>query len=96
MPASTSASRSAGPGGRTSTSASPGRADRWTACAAYRSSGDEVTTLDLTDRFCDTSRCPAVIGGVLVYSERSHMTATYATSLSPFLADRLARVLDGV
>ncbi len=63
--------------------------------AARQMGGDEVTTLDLTDRFCDTSRCPAVIGGVMVYSERSHMTATYAKSLSPFLADRLARLLDG-
>jgi len=43
------------------------------------------TYLDLTDSFCTGDRCPAVIGGVLVYRDRGHMTATYARSLADAL-----------
>lgn len=37
--------------------------------------------------------CPAVIGGVLVYRDRHHMTATYARSLAPILEQKLKELL---
>ncbi len=42
---------------------------------------DGASMIDLTDRICLKERCPAVIGGVLVYRQGSHITATYARTL---------------
>ncbi|MGB3827682.1 MAG: SGNH hydrolase domain-containing protein, partial [Ornithinimicrobium sp.] len=42
-----------------------------------------ASIIDLTDRICVEERCPAVIGGVLVYRQGSHITATYARTLAP-------------
>ncbi|MFM9023507.1 MAG: acyltransferase family protein [Solirubrobacterales bacterium] len=47
--------------------------------------------IDLTDNFCDKDRCFAVIGGVLVLKDRSHMTATWNASLAPVLDRELKR-----
>jgi peptidoglycan/LPS O-acetylase OafA/YrhL len=47
--------------------------------------------IDLTDSFCDRDRCFAVIGGVLVLKDRSHMTATWNASLAPTLDRELKR-----
>nr|WP_281371470.1 acyltransferase family protein [Petropleomorpha daqingensis] len=44
-----------------------------------------VQVLDLTDSFCDPRLCHAVIGGVVVYWDGSHITKTFSTSLAPFL-----------
>ncbi|MBA1158245.1 acyltransferase family protein [Microvirga mediterraneensis] len=38
--------------------------------------------LDLTKYLCDSERCPTVIGGILVYRDRHHLTATFARTLS--------------
>lgn len=45
--------------------------------------------VDLTDWICPGSSCPAVIGGVIVFRDDSHMTATYSRSLSTQLAKSL-------
>ncbi|WDF33525.1 acyltransferase family protein [Arthrobacter agilis] len=46
--------------------------------------------IDMTDLFCDiNSRCPAVVGDVMVYRDSNHMTATYARSLADELSGRL-------
>ncbi|WP_368498780.1 SGNH hydrolase domain-containing protein [Herbiconiux sp. A18JL235] len=45
--------------------------------------------LDLTDLYCDDDGCPMVIGNVIVYRDRHHITGTYAATASPFIADRL-------
>ena len=37
--------------------------------------------------------CAAVVGGVIVYSDSSHLTATYARTLAPVLRPSLDRVL---
>jgi len=44
-----------------------------------------VSTVDLTDRICPDETCQGVVGGVIVYFDASHLTATYATTLAPFL-----------
>jgi len=51
-----------------------------------------VSVADLTDLFCGT-RCPSVIGNVLVYEDFSHITATYSRTLAPALEPYLNRSL---
>lgn len=49
--------------------------------------------IDLTDLYCTVAVCPAVIGGVLVHRDRTHLTNTFATTLTPYLGDAIARGL---
>jgi peptidoglycan/LPS O-acetylase OafA/YrhL len=44
-----------------------------------------ISTLDVTPYFCTATVCPAVIGSVVTYFDASHMTATYARSVAPFI-----------
>jgi peptidoglycan/LPS O-acetylase OafA/YrhL len=65
--------------------------DRWVPrdplyAAARELRRPEMSTVDLTDRICTASRCSAVVGGVLVYFDGSHLTATYSRTLAPYLA----------
>lgn len=48
-----------------------------------------VTLLDFTEYFCPDEYCAPVIGNVIVYHDNSHLTATYARTLAPFLAEAL-------
>ncbi len=47
---------------------------------------DRVSLLDLSDHFCSDGVCHAVVGGVVVYSDSSHLTNTYAGTLAPYIA----------
>ncbi|WP_181431058.1 acyltransferase family protein [Curtobacterium sp. MCBD17_021] len=58
--------------------------------------GDRAAFVDLTDRYCSASTCPAVIGGVVVHRDPTHVTATFATTLAPYLGDALADALGEV
>jgi hypothetical protein len=49
-----------------------------------------ATLVDMENSFCTDRLCPAVIGGVLVYRDGDHMTATYSRSL----ASALGRAID--
>jgi SGNH domain (fused to AT3 domains) len=44
-----------------------------------------ITTVDLSNHMCTATECPPVIGGVCVYRDHSHMTATWIRSLQTFL-----------
>lgn len=48
-----------------------------------------VTLIDMTDGFCTDGTCPAVVGGVMVYRDDDHMSATYSRTLAPSLHERL-------
>jgi peptidoglycan/LPS O-acetylase OafA/YrhL len=48
-----------------------------------------VRFIDTIDMFCGNVNCPAVIGDVLVYRDKSHITDTYAGVLTPFLEQRM-------
>lgn len=52
-----------------------------------------ISPVDLTDRICRSERCDAVVGGVLVYFDASHLTATYARTLAPYLAPSVEAAL---
>ncbi|HEY9307270.1 MAG TPA: acyltransferase family protein [Microbacterium sp.] len=49
-----------------------------------------VALPDLTDQFCTSSSCGPIVGNVLIYRDRDHMTATYARTLAPALRAALA------
>ena len=48
-----------------------------------------VHLVDLNDAICPADRCAPVIGGMLVYRDAEHLTASYAASLSPRLRAEL-------
>jgi peptidoglycan/LPS O-acetylase OafA/YrhL len=52
-----------------------------------------VTTLDLADHICRPTVCPAVIGGVPVYFDNSHLSATFTRTLVPYIAPALERAV---
>src|SRR5690606_24315202 len=49
-------------------------------------SEQSVSTIDLTPYFCDDDKCHSMIGGVLVYFDAHHLTATYSISMAPLIA----------
>jgi len=56
------------------------------ALAAAAEGSGKVAVLDVTDLLCDQESCHAVIGGVIVYFDHGHMTATFSRSLAPTVA----------
>lgn len=44
-----------------------------------------ISAIDTTPFFCTDTVCPAVIGTVVTYFDASHMTATYARTVAPFI-----------
>ena len=59
-----------------------------TGAAIARSSGADF--VDVESWFCYRSRCPSVVGSMITYVDRGHVTRTYAK----FLATDLAKELD--
>ena len=66
-----------------------GSTDPNTALQLAATSTKGVTFVDMNDAICPTPRCAAVIGGVLIYRDTNHMTATYSTTLGGHLNSRL-------
>lgn len=62
--------------------------DRHAAMAPALAAGN-VPTIDPAPLFCTDSRCPAIVGNVLVYRNESHMTVPYSQWLAPALAPTL-------
>jgi peptidoglycan/LPS O-acetylase OafA/YrhL len=52
-----------------------------------------IKTLDLTDRICPGTVCQGVVGGVIAYFDASHLTATYNSTLAPYLRPALTASL---
>lgn len=48
-----------------------------------------VTRVSLRDQFCDQKLCYPVIGSVIVFRDRSHVTAEYARALVPYISRQL-------
>jgi peptidoglycan/LPS O-acetylase OafA/YrhL len=48
-----------------------------------------ATVIDPTQWFCTATVCPPVINNMIVYADSSHITATYATWLTPVVATAL-------
>jgi hypothetical protein len=50
---------------------------------------DRVAFVDMTDRLCSRSPCPVIEGGVIVYRDDDHLTATFSLNEAPILAQRI-------
>lgn len=48
-----------------------------------------IEPVDMTDMICPEKECPPIIGGVLVYRDSNHITATYSATLSGVLETEL-------
>ena len=55
----------------------------------------QVRLLDLTPWICPDGRCPVVIGNVAVHRAGDHVTATYAATLAPQVAQAVEQALAG-
>lgn len=44
-----------------------------------------MTFLDYSDAMCDEDYCPAVVGNILVWHDRHHLTTAFVRSLIPYL-----------
>ena len=51
--------------------------------------GQGTRAIDLHPYYCTKKTCPVVIGGVVVYADTNHLSATYVTTLAPILERRL-------
>ena len=48
-----------------------------------------IPVIDLSDRYCRSGSCPAVIDEILVYRDKTHFTPAFVRHLAPALAERL-------
>ncbi|PVZ09538.1 acyltransferase family protein [Actinomycetospora cinnamomea] len=74
----------------------PPRATLYPDVPSYERAGaipGNVSFLDLSDFVCTADVCPPVIGGVFVYLDNNHLTATYARSMSPLVGPEIARLM---
>lgn len=46
-------------------------------------------SVDMTENICPDGSCPAVIGGVAVYNDDSHLSTYYVETLTPILDEKL-------
>lgn len=58
-----------------------------------RLSHSQFTLVDPSTNFCDSSTCYAIVGGVPVYFDASHLTDTYSRSIGPWLSNQLQPIL---
>lgn len=61
--------------------------------ATVQQAGEGVSYLDVSDWVCAPDACPAVIDGVLVYRQTTHLTATFVTTLADPLWGQVRTVL---
>lgn len=53
----------------------------------------DLSIIDLADAICPRGQCAPVVGGVAVYRDSNHLSATYVRSLAPRLEQELDRLL---
>jgi peptidoglycan/LPS O-acetylase OafA/YrhL len=56
---------------------------------------DNVKVADFSDLVCRQDRCYGVNGGLVTYFDGSHLTTTYARTLSPFIEDEIGALVGG-
>lgn len=60
---------------------------------AARKMGGNIRSTNLNDHICRPKRCYGANGGVVTYFDGSHLSATYATTLSPYLEPKVLSAL---
>lgn len=63
--------------------------------AADDDGSDRTAVLDVTDALCSDRFCHPVVGGLIAYSDQTHLTAELARTFTPELADALDSLLAG-
>jgi peptidoglycan/LPS O-acetylase OafA/YrhL len=63
------------------------------ATEARRLDTRRITVADLNRYMCTKAVCPAVIGGVIAYSDYNHLSRTFSKTLAPYLYPALERGL---
>jgi hypothetical protein len=63
--------------------------------AAHTLSSARVRSVDLTRFFCARRSCFPVVGGALVLRDENHMTATFSSTLGPYLLEAVDRAATG-
>lgn len=48
-----------------------------------------VRFVDMNDRICLSDPCPTMRGGMVLYSDDDHITATFSKSMGPVLGERI-------
>ncbi|GAA1861707.1 acyltransferase family protein [Myceligenerans crystallogenes] len=51
--------------------------------------GVPAASIDMSDWLCTADVCPLVVGNIMVYRDRGHLTSTYARELAPMLERQL-------
>ena len=51
--------------------------------------------VDVTSFYCTATVCPPVIGHVLVYKDRTHITAAFAETLAPYVERQVVAAITG-
>ena len=57
---------------------------------------DGVVDIPTRDLYCADDRCPIVIGGVIAYRDRHHLTMTYVEEVFPIMLERIDERLSRV
>lgn len=52
-----------------------------------------VTTLDLTDYFCDSTDCHPVVGNLIAYFDSNHITASFSRTFAPIVAPHILKII---
>jgi peptidoglycan/LPS O-acetylase OafA/YrhL len=60
--------------------------------AARSLASSRVGVVDMTDYFCNASTCPVTMGGVIVYTDQSHLTKTFMETLTPYFKRELEKI----
>lgn len=52
--------------------------------------------VDLSDYYCDETRCPVMIGGIYVYRDKTHVNDEYSVTLAPYIQNQLMNDLPDI
>jgi hypothetical protein len=52
---------------------------------------EQINTIDPTSLFCAPKVCPVVVGNILVYHDKSHMTTEWSRFIAPALGNAISR-----
>ncbi|MGH7678284.1 MAG: acyltransferase family protein [Gemmatimonadaceae bacterium] len=55
--------------------------------------GLPVPFIDMIDQICATARCKVTRGGIVMFTDDNHLTASFTRSLAPVLGERVAAAL---
>ncbi|MGC4934855.1 acyltransferase family protein [Gordonia sp. DT30] len=61
--------------------------------AALAATNPRFHPLDLSNGLCTPTRCPAIVGNIIVYKDWHHLSATYVRSLTDELGPQIGRAL---